>query len=47
MPLLLRHLPNHDVVVLSDYAKGVLTRVEPLLAQARGGHPRAGGPQGR
>lgn len=30
-----RHLPNHDVVVLSDYAKGVLTRVEPLLAQAR------------
>lgn len=29
------HLANHDIVVLSDYAKGVLTRVEGLIAQAR------------
>jgi D-glycero-beta-D-manno-heptose-7-phosphate kinase len=32
---LARHLANHDVVVLSDYAKGVLTRVESLVAMAR------------
>ncbi|HCW17216.1 MAG TPA: D-glycero-beta-D-manno-heptose-7-phosphate kinase [Achromobacter sp.] len=32
---LARHLANHDIVVLSDYAKGVLTRVESLLAMAR------------
>ncbi|CAB3676575.1 MAG: D-glycero-beta-D-manno-heptose-7-phosphate kinase [Achromobacter pulmonis] len=32
---LARHLANHDIVVLSDYAKGVLTRVEGLIAQAR------------
>jgi len=30
-----RHLANHDVVVLSDYAKGALDRVESLIAQAR------------
>lgn len=30
-----RHLANHDIVVLSDYAKGVLTRVESLIALAR------------
>ncbi len=28
-------LPQHDVLVLSDYAKGVLTHVEPLIAAAR------------
>ncbi|EHK65010.1 D-glycero-beta-D-manno-heptose-7-phosphate kinase [Achromobacter arsenitoxydans] len=33
---LARHLANHDIVVLSDYAKGVLTRVESLIALARG-----------
>ncbi|MFY0475823.1 D-glycero-beta-D-manno-heptose-7-phosphate kinase [Achromobacter marplatensis] len=32
---LARHLANHDIVVLSDYAKGVLTRVESLLGMAR------------
>jgi rfaE bifunctional protein kinase chain/domain len=32
---LARHLANHDVLVLSDYAKGVLTRVESLVAMAR------------
>jgi len=32
---LARHLANHDIVVLSDYAKGVLTRVESLVAMAR------------
>ncbi|MCY1535212.1 D-beta-D-heptose 7-phosphate kinase [compost metagenome] len=32
---LARHLANHDIVVLSDYAKGVLTRVEALVALAR------------
>ncbi|WP_312541050.1 D-glycero-beta-D-manno-heptose-7-phosphate kinase [Achromobacter mucicolens] len=32
---LARHLANHDIVVLSDYAKGVLTRVESLTALAR------------
>jgi len=32
---LARHLANHDIVVLSDYAKGVLTRVESLVALAR------------
>ena len=32
---LARHLANHDIVVLSDYAKGVLTRVESLIALAR------------
>ena len=30
-----RHLANHDIVVLSDYAKGVLTRIESLIALAR------------
>ncbi|WP_084025500.1 D-glycero-beta-D-manno-heptose-7-phosphate kinase [Bordetella flabilis] len=30
-----RHLQGHDVVVLSDYAKGALTRVPGLIAQAR------------
>jgi rfaE bifunctional protein kinase chain/domain len=30
-----RHLANHDVVVLSDYAKGALARVQVLIAQAR------------
>ena len=30
-----RHLPNHDVVVLSDYAKGALDRVQDLIALAR------------
>jgi rfaE bifunctional protein kinase chain/domain len=30
-----RHLEGHDVVVLSDYAKGALTRVQSLVAQAR------------
>ena len=30
-----RHLPTHDVVVLSDYAKGALTHVESLIALAR------------
>lgn len=30
-----RHLVNHDIVVLSDYAKGVLARVESLIALAR------------
>ncbi|HEY0297566.1 MAG TPA: D-glycero-beta-D-manno-heptose-7-phosphate kinase [Bordetella sp.] len=30
-----RHLPHHDVVVLSDYAKGALERVESLIALAR------------
>ncbi|MBO1110817.1 D-glycero-beta-D-manno-heptose-7-phosphate kinase [Bordetella petrii] len=30
-----RHLANHDVVVLSDYAKGALDRVESLISQAR------------
>ncbi|HEY9269892.1 D-glycero-beta-D-manno-heptose-7-phosphate kinase [Achromobacter sp.] len=30
-----RHLANHDIVVLSDYAKGVLARVESLIALAR------------
>ena len=30
-----RHLANHDVVVLSDYAKGALDRVEALISQAR------------
>jgi len=29
------HLAGHDVVVLSDYAKGTLTRVEALIAAAR------------
>ncbi|OWT70256.1 MULTISPECIES: D-glycero-beta-D-manno-heptose-7-phosphate kinase [unclassified Achromobacter] len=29
------HLAGHDVVVLSDYAKGTLTRVESLIAAAR------------
>ncbi len=28
-------LPGHDVVVLSDYAKGVLAHVEPLIEAAR------------
>ena len=32
---LARHLANHDIVVLSDYAKGVLTRVESLISLAR------------
>lgn len=32
---LARHLANHDIVVLSDYAKGVLTRVESLIFLAR------------
>jgi len=32
---LARHLANHDIVVLSDYAKGVLARVESLIALAR------------
>ncbi|ASC63157.1 D-glycero-beta-D-manno-heptose-7-phosphate kinase [Achromobacter denitrificans] len=32
---LARHLANHDIVVLSDYAKGVLTGVEALIALAR------------
>ncbi|MBO9331893.1 hypothetical protein A6B37_19330 [Achromobacter sp. HZ01] len=32
---LARHLANHDIIVLSDYAKGVLTRVESLIALAR------------
>lgn len=32
---LARHLANHDVVVLSDYAKGVLARVESLVSLAR------------
>lgn len=32
---LARHLANHDIVVLSDYAKGVLTRVESLIVLAR------------
>ncbi|WMD23531.1 D-glycero-beta-D-manno-heptose-7-phosphate kinase [Achromobacter seleniivolatilans] len=32
---LARHLANHDIIVLSDYAKGVLTRVESLVAMAR------------
>jgi rfaE bifunctional protein kinase chain/domain len=32
---LARHLASHDIVVLSDYAKGVLTRVESLIALAR------------
>ncbi|WP_052096923.1 D-glycero-beta-D-manno-heptose-7-phosphate kinase [Achromobacter sp. RTa] len=32
---LARHLANHDIVVLSDYAKGVLTRVEALIVLAR------------
>lgn len=32
---LARHLANHDIVVLSDYAKGVLARVESLVAMAR------------
>ena len=30
-----RHLANHDIVVLSDYAKGVLARVESLITLAR------------
>jgi len=30
-----RHLPNHDVIVLSDYAKGALDRVQDLIALAR------------
>jgi len=30
-----RHLAQHDVLVLSDYAKGALARVESLIAQAR------------
>lgn len=30
-----RHLAGHDVLVLSDYAKGALERVESLIAQAR------------
>ncbi|WP_238912945.1 D-glycero-beta-D-manno-heptose-7-phosphate kinase [Achromobacter insolitus] len=30
-----RHLANHDIVVLSDYAKGALARVESLIALAR------------
>lgn len=29
-----RHLAGHDIVVLSDYAKGALARVEKLIAQA-------------
>lgn len=32
---LARHLANHDIVVLSDYAKDVLARVESLIALAR------------
>ncbi|WP_459668624.1 PfkB family carbohydrate kinase, partial [Achromobacter xylosoxidans] len=32
---LARHLANHDIVVLSDYAKGVLARVESLIGLAR------------
>ena len=32
---LARHMANHDIVVLSDYAKGVLARVESLIALAR------------
>ena len=28
-------LPDHDVLVLSDYAKGVLGQVEPIIARAR------------
>lgn len=32
---LARHVANHDIIVLSDYAKGVLTRVESLIALAR------------
>lgn len=31
----IRHLAHHDVLVLSDYAKGALTRVQALIAQAR------------
>lgn len=30
-----RHLPDHDVVVLSDYAKGALERVGSFIAMAR------------
>lgn len=30
-----RHLAGHDVLVLSDYAKGALERVESLIARAR------------
>jgi len=30
-----RHIAEHDVVVLSDYAKGTLTRVRQLIAMAR------------
>jgi len=30
-----RHLARHDVLVLSDYAKGALERVESLIARAR------------
>lgn len=30
-----RQLAQHDVLVLSDYAKGTLERVQPLIAQAR------------
>ena len=30
-----RHLAHHDVLVLSDYAKGALERVEALIAMAR------------
>jgi rfaE bifunctional protein kinase chain/domain len=29
------HLAGHDIVVLSDYAKGALARVETLIARAR------------
>ncbi len=32
---LARHLANHDVVVLSDYAKGALARVQTLITMAR------------
>ncbi|CAM3973518.1 D-glycero-beta-D-manno-heptose-7-phosphate kinase [Bordetella tumulicola] len=31
-----RHLAQHDVMVVSDYAKGALDRVEALIALARG-----------
>jgi rfaE bifunctional protein kinase chain/domain len=30
-----RHLAGHDVVVLSDYAKGALARVQKMIARAR------------
>ena len=30
-----KHLANHDVIILSDYAKGALDRVQALITQAR------------